>query len=373
MANYLIIYSSTGNATNIKGAADCFYKYPEATVKDVTGITTGNITTYITGLTDTHYDEIFIYCVTQDTGATGLLSFQQVANLQAKMKTAKKGTVVVDGTSQTNTTATEIVLDSDASSEDDTYNGMFIKTTGTTAVIRYISDYVGSTKTCTVPTTTTAISGETYEIYTLDYIHQLGNVLSSGKTPVLQGWDLLYPTVTYPIVNIALGGTMAVLSSGTAQSVDAGTITLAANKETGNKVVESDHDSNDYYNGKYVYIYSASTGACQFKKITDYVGSTHVATLESNWGITPTGTVIYRVVDDLFEVYLDRIAEIMTSMLMYDITAEDSKILNQRLIDDYGTLSFSSTKTTEQDLEYIMGEYTLIGKNIFKADALGVV
>lgn len=74
----------------------------------------------------------------------------------------------------------------------------------------------------------------------------------------------------------------------TAQAVAAGTITLVA----------SASGVDDYYNGMYADIVTANgLSFLGIRRIVDYVGSTKVATLESNWGTTPSGTVVYRIVE----------------------------------------------------------------------------
>jgi hypothetical protein len=67
--------------------------------------------------------------------------------------------------------------------------------------------------------------------------------------------------------------------AGTAAAGAAGTITL----DSGASAV------NDFYNGCLVKIV-AGTGAGQRRWITDYVGSTKVATVDSNWITTPDAT-----------------------------------------------------------------------------------
>jgi hypothetical protein len=73
--------------------------------------------------------------------------------------------------------------------------------------------------------------------------------------------------------------------SGTAQAGAAGTITLRSG------AVATD----DYYNGAVVNIYSG-TGAGQSRRITDYNGTTKVATVDSNWATNPDNTSTYFVI-----------------------------------------------------------------------------
>ena len=82
---------------------------------------------------------------------------------------------------------------------------------------------------------------------------------------------------------LATGGTGYRTNVGTAQAGAATAITLAS----GASAVD------DYYNSMTVYI-SSGTGNGQFKTITDYVGSTKVATV-STWTTNPDNTSVYEV------------------------------------------------------------------------------
>ena len=73
------------------------------------------------------------------------------------------------------------------------------------------------------------------------------------------------------------------LLTGTAQGGTSNTITLAAGAS----------GTNDTYNGRYI----AANG--ETKKITDYDGTTKVATVDSNWTTTPTGATTYRMYTDV--------------------------------------------------------------------------
>lgn len=373
--NRLIIYNSGGTAAQIKAAADCYYKYSDATIYDAAGVTTGDITTYIGTLTDDYYHAIFICCTSQAAGATGLLSFDQVAALRAKMATGYKGTIVDSGTCQGNTTTTDIILAATASGDDDAYNGMFIETAGTTAVLRYITDYDGTSTTCVVTDTTVAVTNiDTYEVYTNDYIYEFGNTnATSGKTAVLQAWDVLFPDITYPLINAYLGGYLYCWASGTASTAAAGTITIAATVSVGNRATQTQHDTDDFYEDMYVYIYSATTGAAQYAQITAYNATTRVATLAANWGITPTGTIVYRIIDNTSELYYDRAAEIMVKTYMYDIDSATTATLNRKFIDNDLSLKLPGTDEVNQDLNYLWTDFLAKGIAVFTADALGVV
>lgn len=87
-------------------------------------------------------------------------------------------------------------------------------------------------------------------------------------------------------------GSPTTSNSGTAQAGSTSSITLESGASA----------ANDTYNGQVVYI-SAGTGAGQSRAIADYVGSTKVATVITNWATAPDNTSVY-------EVYPDDITEI---------------------------------------------------------------
>jgi len=78
---------------------------------------------------------------------------------------------------------------------------------------------------------------------------------------------------------------------GTAQAAASTTLTLAADDTGGSETV-----------GKWVVITSATAGSGQARQIKSYDSSTKVATLESAWTTTPTGTIVYLVVDEHKEI-----------------------------------------------------------------------
>lgn len=376
MANRLIVYNSSGTAQQIIAANLAYGKYPDATLKDVAGITTGNITTYIGTLTADYYTDIFITCTTQTAGGTGLLSFNQVASLRAKMVAGSKGVTVRAGTCQANATVTDIILDSGASAANDYYNGMYIETAGTTAVLRAIADYTGASKTAVVTTTTTAITtSETFVVYTNDHVFELGNTnATTGKTAAFLMWESLYPLATVPLLVSYVGAYKYAYASGTAASAaTAGEVTLAGTCAAGDIETTTRHTTvDDIYNGKYIYIYSATTGAWQYAKITNYVASTQIATLDAAFPITPTGTVVYRIVNGVDEVRNDRAVEIYASTMWQSPSSLDTKHEFTALTNQYGECDENWEDAVSQDLD-LLAEVLKLGKFAFHADALAIV
>lgn len=76
-----------------------------------------------------------------------------------------------------------------------------------------------------------------------------------------------------------------VVNSGTAQAGASGSITLASGASS----------TDDYYNDAVVVI-TGGAGAGQARQITDYTGSTRVATVDANWVTNPDNTSTYAVI-----------------------------------------------------------------------------
>src|SRR6185369_6045180 len=77
---------------------------------------------------------------------------------------------------------------------------------------------------------------------------------------------------------------------GTAQAGSSNTITLDG----------SAHSVEDFYNQSTIEI-TSGTGSGQLKTITDYVGSTKVATVDTNWATNPDNTSVYKVTNIIKE------------------------------------------------------------------------
>lgn len=80
----------------------------------------------------------------------------------------------------------------------------------------------------------------------------------------------------------SFGAVLGVTGSGTAQAGAAGSLTLAA----GSSAID------DFYNSLVIKLISG-TGSGQARLISDYVGSTKVATITPNWATTPDSTAVY--------------------------------------------------------------------------------
>ena len=88
-------------------------------------------------------------------------------------------------------------------------------------------------------------------------------------------------------------------NSGTAQAGAASTITLASAAST----------TDDFYNGQKITL-TGGTGSGQDAWITDYVGSTRVATVDSAWSVTPDATTTYTVASSMIYGHADGTGDI---------------------------------------------------------------
>lgn len=124
-------------------------------------------------------------------------------------------------------------------------------------------------------------SGETY-LPTYDF---------RGQNLVLEPTPSTSETGGIRIIYKALA---PALRSATAQAGGATSITLDSSADP----------RDDYYNGARIYIYSG-TGIGQIRTISDYVGSTKVATVSSAWGSAPDSTSVFSTLihEDFPEIF----------------------------------------------------------------------
>lgn len=101
-------------------------------------------------------------------------------------------------------------------------------------------------------------------------------------TTVVNNSETLTPSAVSG--NITLTTTSSKHDTGTAQAGASTTITLKS----------ASSSSDDYFNGLYITI-TGGTGAGQIRVITDYVGSTKVATVDRAWTTTPNATSTYSI------------------------------------------------------------------------------
>lgn len=84
---------------------------------------------------------------------------------------------------------------------------------------------------------------------------------------------------------------------GTAQSAGSNTLTLAS----------TDNGTSDSTVGKKIVVTSATAGSGQALQVKSFNSSTKQATMEADWDTTPTGTIVYLVVDDETELKFETV------------------------------------------------------------------
>lgn len=172
--------------------------------------------------------------------------------------------------------ASTITLDASASATDDIYNDLVILIISGTGAgqARKITDYVGSTKVATVTPNwvTNPSSSSTFIILPF-----------AGAAAIADAvWD---EATSGHVTSGTYGQALQPIRAGTAQAGAAGTITLDASASA----------TDDYYNNTIILI-TGGTGALQVRQITDYVGSTKVATVGRNWTTTPDATSVFVII-----------------------------------------------------------------------------
>lgn len=120
------------------------------------------------------------------------------------------------------------------------------------------------------------------------FVVKLADAAHGGSSATLTLDALVLTSGFEPTTNNAIAAAVVTAFSddtGTAQAGASGTITLQSGASA----------TNSYYNGAVVCL-TGGTGAGQSRKITGYVGSTKVATIDSNWATNPDNTSTYFVI-----------------------------------------------------------------------------
>ncbi len=164
---------------------------------------------------------------------------------------------------------------------------------------------------------------------------------------VNRDWKVIPDNTSEYVVRSNAGDTH--INEGKAQAGAVGSITL-------NTLASS---VDNIYNGQLVFIV-AGTGADQCKRITDYVGSTKVATVDTNWAITPDATSIYAILpDDVCTISATGIASIISA-------------ISARVIENDGISDITDIEIMKAIYSYVIGDKEVnSGVHTFKsADGL---
>lgn len=342
------------------------------TLKDLTGIATGDVDTWIGTLVADTYDHIYIAApceATSNSTGTGTINCTQQYTLLAKLKTASQGTLSTLIENADTHTATTIGLAATTDWTAHEFIGEHVVITAGTGSGQ-LSEVKDNTATvATIRGTFYAAPDATSDFKTLvgANLHLWGkihtNTLYTATKSVSElAWDDLYPNLSHDLLSSALSG------DGNYSRITAGCSAIGATSLT---------DSNAPFVasaliGKYVQIYSATTNGYQYALIT--ANSTTVLTVSGwNLGLTPTGTPTYKVVDSLSAVYKDLFVKYFVLTYMADPTSSVSKDTYNRLVDQWGTNgSVPSGRAPKGDWDYFAGTVLGRGKTIFDALRLSV-
>lgn len=196
-------------------------------------------------------------------------SFGQAANI-IRANTAQAGA------------STTITLDASASAVDDFYNNQKIFITAGTGAGqgRIISDYVGATKVATVASWVTNPSSDSVFVIT-----PFGSIPGASAPTAGEVADAVWDEArTDHVASGSFGQAGQVIRAATAQAGSSASITLDASASA----------TDDLYNYNQIVIISG-TGAGQSRQITDYVGSTKVATVGLAWTTNPSSDSVFMI------------------------------------------------------------------------------
>ena len=188
------------------------------------------------------------------------------------------------GTAQAGAAST-ITLDASANANNDFYNnGWIFIVSGTGAGQgNTVSDYDGTTKVATVQDTWAVNPDNTSVFVVMPRGGVPGASAPTAADNAAAVWDRAYNLHTS---EGSFGSLFQAFHEGTAQAGTVSSLTLDA---TGASATD------DFYNFS-VAVLVSGTGAGQSRQITDYNGTTNVATVDPAWTITPDNTTQYVIV-----------------------------------------------------------------------------
>lgn len=362
MATVSLIIYSTATADAIVAAMTaikyCHENTHTVTLKDLTGIATGDVDTYLGTLTADTYDNIYLACpceATSNSTPTGTINCTQQYTLRALLKTASQGTLSDEISNATTYSATTI---GDSAITDWTTNslaGSFVVLTGGTGANQLSEVKSNTTTVATIRGTFYDVPDSSTDFKTLTgcqlYLYGKTHTdTSTTKTPAVLAWESLYPTTAMNPLTSALGGNGDYsIQSGTSTGIGATSLTDSSAPFVASALI-----------GKYVQIYSATTNGYQYGLIT--ANSTTVLTVAGGWSMakTPTGTPTYKIVDSLSRVFRDLYSKYFVLTYLTDPSVSESDNIFAKVNDNVNGWS------------YFAGTVLSKGSIMFEALRLGV-
>jgi hypothetical protein len=176
-------------------------------------------------------------------------------------------------------------------------------------------------------------------------IKQLG-AASGNKQPAYRVWEEIFPVTEIPKIVQYTSTETWPRATATADSVAAGTLT-----DSGAFTIDEEIDN-------YVCIKSATLGAGQIRKITD--NTADVLTLESNWDVTPTGTIVYEIIPGakVAEALYSTYPTYFLTTRRYNVLTDNEVIERWKKLLHNGKQSLLdfAQRAPEQDLEFLAEE-----------------
>lgn len=259
-----IKFDPTGGGTYIEWSNPLNWAVPQAleTTTPVEGITQAKSQTVLDGAAltltaNSHEDRWVVITGPQQTGrSTPGASFP--------------GTGGGSGTWTSGGSTVDLSTLTGASAVDDTYNGWIVSVTadnGTNVEYRKVTDYDGTSKILTIEGTFTFASAASTALNDVILYPPVANPYLGKTYKILSHTDSTAPNEAFDDV---VGG----------WSLGGGTITLPGTANA----------ANDFYNGWTIRLTNDNGSSFQFLKVTDYDGTTKVATVNGTWTFAPSGT-----------------------------------------------------------------------------------
>lgn len=361
MADTNLIFFDSTIPSSVLLKNEYYYKCNKAgatlTLKDVTGVATATLGTYIGNLTAI-YTEIMIACPCESTSqstANGTINLTNQAALRLKLISASQGTLtaesaVADTYSATTLGNTAMAVANALVGTPD--SPIYILTTAGTGSGQLSTIKSNTVDAATIYGTFYAVPNGTtkYKIVTGSKLFVVGQAQAQSatvtKTRAELGWAALYPGITLPVINSYYAGVPG-------YALYTGTMTSACGDKT---LTDSALGaSTNQYAGYYAVIYNASTFGYQYGKIASNTAT--VLTLTANWPDTKgTGTggvwrLYARERDCMRDIYLN--LWLMTNLTVANSNSTQLAYL-ARLIDNNGKLADgTAVHQTLQDLDFL--------------------
>jgi hypothetical protein len=337
------------------------------TIKNTLGISTGDISTFLgTTITANSLDSMYVCIPSATSTATNVITYDQLASLDSRMKTAVRGSVhnkIVTGTCGTNTGGATSVILTGGSAVDDTYIGKYLMTSlsGTDRYF-YITAYTGSTTEATIVNASTAITDtSTFTVFTQPNLYVLGDAVSN-ETAARYAFRTLFPDAVIPPIVGFMGG----YGSGfqphykydeTATSAAATSLTHTS------EFTLSEFDGGTWY----VAIESGTTGAGEIKRIIS--NTADILTVEP-WEVLPTGTIKYQIQSGSEFALYDQFLKYAIMTYLGNLSLSSTQQAYQQLIDKLNVLPAGELTPTYNAT--LLKNYADIGKAIQQSVNMGM-